>query len=327
MSQLLWLAALLKSQYFSSVPVPNTSFEGQTTIVTGANTGLGFEAAKHFVKLNASRVIIACRNLEKGEAAKKAIEGEAKRTGVVEVWQLDLSSYNSVKAFAARASTLDRIDVLLENAGISTSKFSIMEDNESSITVNVVSTFLLALLMMPKLKEMSKKFNKQPHLVIVSSEVHGLTDLPERKDPSGDIFATLNDKSKAAMSARYPTSKLLEVLIVRAMVEQQMQPGYPVLINYVNPGFCRSELMREVGLLRQIVYLFLNARSTEKGSRTLVHASQAGPKSHGQYMSNCAVDVPSAWVRSEEGRKTGERVWKELSRKLEGIEPGILANL
>ncbi len=57
--------------------------------------GLGKEAARHFVGLNAQIVILACRSVEKGEAAKKDIESTTKRAGVVEVWQLDLGSYNS----------------------------------------------------------------------------------------------------------------------------------------------------------------------------------------------------------------------------------------
>lgn len=128
---------LLYSQWLVNIPIPTKSFEGQTVIVTGANVGLGFEAAKHFTKLGASRVIIACRSLEKGEDAKKKIEESTKRNGALEVWQLDLSSYDSVKEFAARASKLDRLDVLLENAGVQTSDFKLVEEDETTITVNV----------------------------------------------------------------------------------------------------------------------------------------------------------------------------------------------
>ena len=75
---------------------------------------------------------MACRSLQKGEAAKKDIETTTKRSGVVEVWQLDLSSYDSVRKFAERAKTLSRVDTFLENAGILTQEFSSLEDNEST---------------------------------------------------------------------------------------------------------------------------------------------------------------------------------------------------
>jgi NAD(P)-dependent dehydrogenase (short-subunit alcohol dehydrogenase family) len=317
---------LLKSQYLVSLPYPETSFEGKTVIVTGANTGLGFEAARHITRLGASRVIIACRTAEKGEAAKKSIEESTNRTGVIEVWELDLCSYSSVKEFAAQLSQLERLDVLLENAGVSTQNFAVAEENETTITTNVVSTFLLGLLALPKLKETASKYNTTPHLVIVSSEVHHLSNLPERNDASGSIFTALNDKSKAQMMQRYNVSKLLEVLAVRQIVEDHAPAGYPVVINYLNPGFCHSELMREASVMSLILKTVFHARSTEVGSRTLVHAAHAGTESHGQYLSDCKVSDPSKFVMSQEGKKAQGRVWKELSEKLETIQPGILKN-
>ena len=117
-------------QMTASIPVPEQSFLGQTIIVTGANTGLGFEAAKHFVRLGAEKVILAVRTLSKGEEAKVEIESKTGKTGVIEVWQVDMASYDSVKALVEKAESLQRIDVLLENAGMLTEKFSMAEDNE-----------------------------------------------------------------------------------------------------------------------------------------------------------------------------------------------------
>lgn len=189
-----------KDQVFGYIPYPTKTFDGQTIVVTGSNVGLGLEAARHFVRLGAEKVILAVRNLEKGEAAKKSIEESTKRHDVVEVCQLDLSSYESTKGFARRIGELKRLDVLVENAGIATPKFSVFEDNESTITTNVVSTFLLALMALPKLQETATRFNVTPYLVIVSSEVHKFTSFPERK--SSNIFNTLNDKKTANMGDR-----------------------------------------------------------------------------------------------------------------------------
>ncbi len=122
--------SLLYSQFFVKLPVPSKSFSGQTIIVTGSNTGLGREAAKYLVRLGASKVILAVRTVSKGEEAQRYIEKETAKTGVVEVWDLDLSSYASVKAFAHRAEGLDRLDAIIENAGISTHEFVLFEDNE-----------------------------------------------------------------------------------------------------------------------------------------------------------------------------------------------------
>ncbi len=188
------------SQLFVTLPYPKQDFTGQTIIVTGANSGLGLEAARHFTRLNASKVILGVRSLEKGEEAKKSIEDSTSRAGVVEVWQLDLCSYESVKQFAQRTQGLQRLDALVENAGIAPSKFTMAEDNESMITVNVISTFLLGLLILPKLRESAVKSNVQPHLIIVSSEVHMMAEFKERKNP--DLLKTLNDKDSANMGDR-----------------------------------------------------------------------------------------------------------------------------
>ena len=197
------LLSFLYSQLFVTPQYPDKDFTNQTIVVTGANAGLGLEAARHFARLNADKVILAVRNLSKGEAAKKSIEESTGKKNTVEVWHLDLSSYGSVKEFAARIRTLDRLDAVVENAGIATFKYVTAEDNESTITTNVVSTFLLALLVLPKLHETGQKYKTTPRLTIVSSDVHQFTDFKERKSPR--IFEKLNDKETADMSDRCAT--------------------------------------------------------------------------------------------------------------------------
>ena len=132
--------------------------------------GLGIEAARHFVRLNATRVIIACRSADKGAAAKQNIESSTQRLGVVQVWQLDLTSFESVKEFATRASRLDRLDVLLNNASVLMMAAEFHEGHETMVTVNVLSTLLLTLLLLPTLRRSAAKFNMIPHIVIVSSD-------------------------------------------------------------------------------------------------------------------------------------------------------------
>jgi hypothetical protein len=69
------------------------------------------------------------------------------------------------------------------------------------------------------------------------------------------------------------------------------------------------------------------ARTTEQGSRTLVHAASQGAETHGQYLSNCRVAPVAPLVTSSAGYMAQERVWAELSRKLEGIRSGITSGL
>jgi NAD(P)-dependent dehydrogenase (short-subunit alcohol dehydrogenase family) len=79
------------------------------------------------------------------------------------VWDLDLSSYASVLAFPERfKSELPKLDVLIANAGIGTKKWRKTEDNEETITTNVVYTSLLAFLIHPKLRETASKYKQKP---------------------------------------------------------------------------------------------------------------------------------------------------------------------
>jgi NAD(P)-dependent dehydrogenase (short-subunit alcohol dehydrogenase family) len=187
------------SQCFRTPPYPTQSFANQTVIVTGSNVGLGFEAARHFYRLNCARLILAVRTVSKGEAAKedivRTVKHRADGAQAIQVWPLDLSSTQSTLSFADRVKTeLDRIDVVVENAGINTPTWQVVEGFESVIQVNVINTLLLALCLLPKLTETKNKFpDSTPHLEIVSSEVHHFTKFPEVNAP--DIYARLNDKS------------------------------------------------------------------------------------------------------------------------------------
>lgn len=155
------------------LPVPTADFTGKTVVVTGANSGLGREAVRHFVRLGAAKVILGCRSTEKGEAARSDIEASTGVTGVCETWPIDLSSFESVKQFCRRAEKLDRLDVLMANAAaLSYGEFKPDEGYESQITVNVISNYLMVVMLLPKLRATAARFNVEPHVSVVSSVAH-----------------------------------------------------------------------------------------------------------------------------------------------------------
>ena len=192
MLSLAFVSHFLRCQH-TRLPYPDYSFNGQNVIVTGANTGLGFEAAKHFVRLSAEKVILAVRNADKGKEAKRRIEQETGKCGVVEVWQLDLSSYESVKRFTNKAKNLPRIDVLLENAGVASASWDTAEGSEMQITVNVYGTFLLALLMFPLMQRTGRRYNTMPRLTIVSSDQHHMIKVFKEAEME-DLMSTLDNE-------------------------------------------------------------------------------------------------------------------------------------
>jgi NAD(P)-dependent dehydrogenase (short-subunit alcohol dehydrogenase family) len=157
-----WIRTFIHSQFFRTPPYPTESFEGQTIIVTGSNVGLGFEAACHFFRLNCANLILAVRTIAKGESAKEDILRRVKHrtdANAIEVWSLDLCSTPSVLAFADRVNKeLHRVDVVVENAGIVTPTWGVTEGFEQIIQVNVINTFLLGLLLLPRLIESKRKF-------------------------------------------------------------------------------------------------------------------------------------------------------------------------
>lgn len=178
----------------------NLSFAGQTVIITGSNVGLGFHAAQQIAQRNASKVILAVRTVSKGEAAAQEIRASlpqsARKSTMIEVWPLDLSLYKSVVDFAARVSNeLDRLDVLVANAGIAKLNFELVSDpddggepDEASIKTNVLATTLLAMLIVPKLKETAVKYGITPRLTFTSSEMAFVAKFVEWKKARGKLF-------------------------------------------------------------------------------------------------------------------------------------------
>jgi NAD(P)-dependent dehydrogenase (short-subunit alcohol dehydrogenase family) len=119
------------------------------------------------------------------------------------LWPLDLSDYESVKAFGARLQTLNRLDAFIQNAGLLTEKFVISKSSglETHIDINSVSSVLVGLLALPKLKETSSKLGVRTHLTFVGSELHLLAQFKEAERP-GSLTDALNDKDIATPGDR-----------------------------------------------------------------------------------------------------------------------------
>ncbi|KAJ4363684.1 hypothetical protein N0V83_009981 [Neocucurbitaria cava] len=186
--------------------VDTDTFTGKTYIVTGSNNGLGLETARHLVRCSATRVILAVRNIAAGETAKADIERTTGRKGVAEVWQLDLSYTASVKEFVKKAEKeLDRVDGLIENAGVYLDSWTVAEGGmETTMTVNVVNTMFLGVLMMPKLMESAKKHNIKPCVVFLVSGL-GFTPQAQKELAKGgkdNILQGLNDPKQQNMDQR-----------------------------------------------------------------------------------------------------------------------------
>ena len=124
--------------------MPTASFKGKTVLITGANGGFGAIAAQMFADREIDTLILACRDIAKGEAVKKTIEESIKTEPKpkILVWQLDLVSFASVRDFSKRAATLESLDAVLLNAAIfMTKKVVTPESWETSQYLNLRCNF------------------------------------------------------------------------------------------------------------------------------------------------------------------------------------------
>lgn len=275
---------------------PPDSFASQTVIVTGANTGLGLEVARHIVTLGATKVILGVRSVAKGEAAKKDIEATTGRSNVVDVWELDLERFDSVKSFVDRASKLPRLDSAIMNAGVATGEWKLSPDGwEQTIQVNVLSTSLLSLLLLPMLAKTGKEYpTTKPHLVIVGSDNHAVAKFEEWT--AENSLNALNDHDLWKKSSeknpveRYSVSKLLDsyLAIELASLVPMVNEEPAVIVDVVTPGLTKSELLtREPGIpFIFTVLLSLTGRTTVEGSKAIVDAAFRGNEAHGKYLAH-----------------------------------------
>ncbi|OLN87234.1 hypothetical protein CCHL11_03561 [Colletotrichum chlorophyti] len=108
-------------------------------------------------------------------------------------------------------------------------------------------------------------------------------------------------------------------------IEESTKPGH-VIVSTVNPGLVNTQIARNLGYwygkFLSIVFMLV-ARTPEEGSRTIVLAAEGGEKTHGQYLNDGQVGVPSDFVTSEEGLRVQKQLWVELMLKLDAIYPGI----
>lgn len=135
------LGFLYRQVTFKPKPLPKTiRLDGKTAIITGANVGLGLEASKELAEHGLSRIILAVRSISKGDAARQKVL-EVAPTCDAQVWELDYESSASITAFAERARSLDRLDILILCAGVKSLEFELSKAGHET-NVQVCHSFI-----------------------------------------------------------------------------------------------------------------------------------------------------------------------------------------
>jgi NAD(P)-dependent dehydrogenase (short-subunit alcohol dehydrogenase family) len=231
------------------------SFAGRTVIVTGANSGLGEVTARELARVGA-KVIVAVRDLDKGNAAAAGMPGD------VEVRKLDLQDLSSVRTFA---DSVDEVDVLINNAGIMAVPYAQTVDGfESQIGTNHLGHFALTNLLLPKVSE---------RVVTVSSMMHLLGKI-SLKD--------LNWKSRPYSAwLAYGQSKLANLLFTKELQRRLDAADSTVLAVAAHPGYSATNLQgHAAGKFSSTLMSLGNKLATDAdfGARqTLFAASQVLP--------------------------------------------------
>ena len=270
-------------------------------IVTGGNTGIDKATALGLAKAG-YEVVLAVRDLAKGEAARAEIASLSKSESVI-LMPLDLADFASIRAFAAAfAQRFARLDVLVNNAGLAPRKRSTTKDGlETTFGVNHVGTALLTLELLPVLERSAPS-----RIVVLSSGLHyrGKMKWDDLQQASGRY-----DGLRA-----YNQSKLANVLFTKALARRLAANG--VTVNAVHPGVVATELSRDFPkALTTIFKLFL--LSPERGAECSLHVATSPDVAGttGEYFEKSKPKTASKDAR-DEGQQ--ERLWTVTEGLIQG---------
>ncbi len=277
----------------------------KTVLITGANSGIGKATATALAKKGYQVVFIA-RNLQKAEAVKKEIIS-ASNNKAVDFILADLMSLKQVRKCAGSfIQRYQKLDVLINNAGVCLPERRITEDGfEEMFQINHLSHFLLTNLLLDVLKK-----SAEPRIINVSSAGY--------KSGKFDV-RNLQSEQKFGTFSTYCNTKLLNILFTFELAEKLKGTG--ITVNTLHPGVVNTnfagELKGILNILNQMFKPFL--LSPEKGAATSIYlASSDEVKTiSGKYFEKCKVVEPKNEFITAANQKI---LWKK-SLQLSVINP------
>lgn len=203
---------------------------GRRFVVTGANGGIGFQVAR-ILGSRGAEVVLACRNLEKGEAAARQVPGYD--AGRVSVRELDVSDLGSVRAFVdAFLDEHDGLDVLVNNAGVLGVPYGLTADGvETHFATNHLGHFALANLLLPRIRD---------RVVVTSSREH-------RSGSGLDVDDVNWERRPYRVFAAYAQSKLADLLFMSELQRRLTGAGSEVRAVGAHPGASSTNITSGTG--------------------------------------------------------------------------------
>ena len=320
--------SLLRSKWLTNLQDPIQSFAGKTIIVTGASSGLGFEAAKKLAILGTSHLILAVRDESRGKEAKERIQEAiqtVKTTSKIETWMLNMSDYDSIIAFTKKVNTeLPRLDGAILNAAVMKKEASLSKYGwEESLQVNTLSTVLFGLLLLPKLRATPSSSSDTPVLQFITSALYArqhFHTIEQQKEAGGLLQSYNQPKDNFNTFAQYGRSKLLMMYAVSHLAS--LISSQEVIIQFVSPGLVATELSRELevplGYLTKPIFSTLFQRSAEQGSRSYISGLLQGVESHGKFWQHDELkEFSPNEIKDEQGNEISLQVWQDIVNSLQ----------
>ncbi|MCB9420284.1 MAG: SDR family NAD(P)-dependent oxidoreductase [Ardenticatenaceae bacterium] len=297
---------MINNKHWAAGNIPDQS--GRIAIVTGANSGIGYETARVLAHQGAT-TILACRNEQKGKAAVEKIQSEGAK-GTAVFLPLDLADLDSIHAFAnSFKAQYQRLDLLINNAGIMTPPFGQTKQGfETQFGVNHLGHFALTGLLLDLIQR-----TPQSRIVTVSSIMH----------KGGKInFDDLNSAQSYNRSAAYGQSKLANLLFTYELQRKLEAAGSDTIAVAAHPGWTDTNLQQHAGLI-EFFNRFL-AQKPEMGAlptlRAAVDANVQGADYYGPTRRFETVGYPEK-VQSNgrsHDQQTAAKLW-DISEELTGV--------
>jgi NAD(P)-dependent dehydrogenase (short-subunit alcohol dehydrogenase family) len=299
-------------KHFTAADVPDQA--GKCVMVTGANTGLGFEAAR-VLAARGARVLLACRSEEKARGAMARIAAETPAADLAFL-PLDQADLDSVRRTADLAAREPRIDVLINNAGVMIPPLTrTAQGFELQFGVNHLGTFALTGLLLAKLSE-----TPGSRVVVTASLAHR----------NGNIdFSDLQAEKSYSRMKRYADSKLANMLFFTELDRRLRAAGLPVSAIGCHPGVAATDLGRHMGamnVLRPLTALLVN--SAEQGAYPTLQAACDPAAAGGDYFGPQGffeargASGKASRTRRSQREDLAQRLW-QVSVELTGVDLGI----
>jgi NAD(P)-dependent dehydrogenase (short-subunit alcohol dehydrogenase family) len=285
---------------------------GRIAVVTGANSGLGLIDSRELARTGA-RVVMACRNIEKGEAAAEQIRGENPEADV-SVVALDLADLASIREFADKLD-VDRLDLLINNAGLMAPPRRLTKDGfESQFGTNHLGHFALAGLLLPRLLPAP-----EPRVVTESSGAHHIGRMN---------FDDLQGERRYVRWLAYGQSKLANLMFAFELQRRAAEAGTSLKSLAAHPGYSRTNLQFAAPPIHERALMavtnMLVAQSAEMGALPTLYAATAPDLPGGSFIGPDGFMEQRGYpkVVTAAGRAYDEQAWRrlwEISEALTGV--------